>query len=133
MHEYTPSPQIEDLLIRGLKRVMAGDEAGGKQIFGEVLAEAARSGEADKAGAAQTIAQTCEKMQLASIACDYYVEAANAARRTASSVIVCSSNSATIAPLRMTSTRWARPSTSSCSEEIRRTAMPSAASEWISS
>ena len=45
-----------------------------------------------------------------------------AGRRPRSSVAW--SNSATIRPPRMTSTRWASPSTSSCSDEISRTAMP---------
>src|SRR5581483_3107284 len=61
------------------------------------------------------------------------LSAANAACGTASSLIVVSSNSATTRPARMTSTRCARPSTSSCSDEMRSTAIPCFASEWIRS
>src|SRR5262245_21157026 len=55
----------------------------------------------------------------------------NAARRTASSFMCAWSNSATIRPLCITSTRCASPSSSSCSDEISRTAMPSAARDLI--
>src|SRR5581483_9978376 len=58
---------------------------------------------------------------------------ANAAWSTASSLIVFWSNSATSRPARITSTRCARPSSSSCSEEISSTAMPDSASCVISS
>src|SRR5579884_946618 len=59
--------------------------------------------------------------------------AANAARSTASSLMDAWSNSATIAPARITSTRCARPRTSSCSDEMSRIAMPSAARPCSSS
>ena len=60
---------------------------------------------------------------------------ANAAVITASSVAASPSNSATTRPARITSTRCARPSTSSISDEISSTAIPSRASpirsSWI--
>src|SRR5579885_668191 len=59
--------------------------------------------------------------------------AANAARSTASSLMDAWSNSATIAPARITSTRCARPRTSSCADEMSRIAMPSAARPCSSS
>ena len=58
---------------------------------------------------------------------------AKAACRTSFSVAVRPSNSATSRPLRITMIRWARPSTSSSSDEMSSTASPSAASAWMSS
>src|SRR5581483_4373920 len=67
------------------------------------------------------------------LASSYTSSVANDALMTASSVISSPSRRRTISPPRITSTRCASSSTSSSSDEMIRTAMPSDASEWMSS
>jgi tetratricopeptide (TPR) repeat protein len=82
MKEFPPSPQVESLIVAGLKGAIAADLPGAVETFSRALAEARATGPLAEASAAQMIAQACADIQLASMACEYYVLAAKAARKS---------------------------------------------------
>jgi tetratricopeptide (TPR) repeat protein len=82
MQEYAPPPNVTSLMIAGLRRARAGDLPGARESFSHSLAGASASGPTAEAHAAQLIASALVDIQLSAMACEYYVQSANVARRS---------------------------------------------------
>ena len=120
-----------DLRQEGVARQREDDEEDRERDEDPGLPEPGCAEEAGQAGEARVVLLGARVAGQAAI--PPAEGSANAAARIADSVIESPSSSATSRPARITSTRWARPRISSSSEEMRRIARPSAASETSSS
>ena len=88
MKNFPLSPEVENLIVAGLKSAIAGDLPRAKDAFSRAIAQSKTSGALEEARTAETIAETCASVNLTAVACDYYRQAADAARASGNKELI---------------------------------------------